>query len=125
MQQKVYDRETTALATDIQYLNEWPKEPTASFCASVCPPAVGGFLCLLSLDRLHLHNQPPLLILLVAQFTIAHLGPVLGACPEMTTAVGPPPPVFNAGQPADTPTANLWENFPGKQHILDPLQLCI
>lgn len=69
---------------------------------------------MLSLDQLHLHSQPPLLILLVAQFTIARLGPVLGACPVMTTTVGPPPSVFNAGQPADTPTANLWEIFSWK-----------
>ncbi len=90
------------------------KGAASCFCATVCPPAVGGFLCLLSLDRLHLHSQPPLLILLVAQFTIACLGPVLGACPVMTTTVGPPPSVFNAGQPADTPTANLWESFSWK-----------
>lgn len=66
------------------------KGATACFCVAVCPLAFGGFLCLLSLDWLHLHSQSPLLILLVAQFTIAHLGPVLGACPVMTTAVGPP-----------------------------------
>lgn len=70
---------------------EWmAKGATTCFCVAVCPLAVGGFLCLLSLDWLHLHSQSPLLILLVAQFTIAHLGPVLGACPVMTTAVGPP-----------------------------------
>ncbi len=41
------------------------KGAASCFFATVCPPAVGGFLCLLSLDRLHLHSQPPLLILLV------------------------------------------------------------
>ncbi len=66
------------------------KGAASCFFATVCPPAVGGFLCLLSLDRLHLHSQPPLLILLVAQFTIARLGPVLGACPVMTITIAPP-----------------------------------
>lgn len=90
------------------------RKATIGLCVCVCPPEVGGSLCLLSLGWLHLHSQPPLLILLVTQFTIACLGPVFGVCPMMTTAVSPSSNAFNAGQPADTPTANLWENMPSK-----------
>lgn len=85
---KVYDRATVHWHSELQWM---VKRAASCFSATVCPPVVGGLLCLLSLDWLHLHSQSPLLILLVTQFTIARLGPVLGACPVMTTTVAPSP----------------------------------